>query len=294
MTQTVAFIGLGLTGTGMAENLVRAGHQVTVYNRTAEKSKPLVALGAKSAASAAEAVTPGQILISMLADDRAVEEVVAGGAGDKLGRDGLHISMSTISPETSRRLQAWHHARGSQYLTAPVFGRPNAAAAAKLWVMQSGSAAAKSRAKPLFDAMSQGVYDFGTDAGAANVVKLCGNFLIANVIESLAESFTLAQKNGIDRKAIADFFTNTILTAPVYQSYGAIVAAQHADQVGFELKLGFKDVKLITDCAERAGVPMPIASVLRDRFVSAIAKGREQMDWTAIALGVSEDAGLKP
>ena len=216
------------------------------------------------------------------------------GAGERLGQGGLHLSMSTISPETSRRLSAWHMQRGTHYLTTPVFGRPAAAAAAKLWVMQSGQDAGKSRARPLLDAMGQGVFDFGADAGAANVVKLCGNFLIANIISALSESMTLAQKNGIERRALGDMLTQTIFNTPVFHSYAPIIAAQQAEQIGFELKLGYKDMRLVRDCAEAAGVPMPLASVVRERFISSMAKGRGEMDWTAICLSVAEDAGLKP
>lgn len=294
MSQAVAFIGLGLMGRGMAANLLKAGYILTVHNRTAAKAAELLGQGARWADSAAAAVTPGAVLVTMLADDHAVEEVVMGGAGERLGQGGLHIGMSTISPETSRRLQAWHAARGSTYVSAPVFGRPAAAAAAKLWVMQAGDAPARERARPLLQSMSQGVFDFGDDAGKANVVKLCGNFLIASIIEALSETLTLAQKNGIERKAVSEFLTSTVFNTPVFQSYAPIVAAMHAESIGFELRLGYKDMRLIRDCAEAAAVPMPLASVVRERFLSSLAKGRGDMDWSAICLAVAEEAGLDP
>lgn len=292
MSASVAFIGLGLMGQGMAANLLKAGFNLTVHNRTAAKARALIAQGAGWADSADAAVTPGGTLVTMLADDRAVEAVVKGGAGERLGPGGLHLSMSTISPELSRALQAWHAERGSDYVCAPVFGRPAAAAAAKLWVMHAGAPAAKARARPLLDAMAQGVFDFGEDAGKANVVKLCGNFLIATIIEALSESLTLAQKNGIERKAVSDFLTQTVFNTPVFLSYAPLIAALRAEEIGFELKLGYKDMKLIRDCAESSGTPMPLASVVRERFVSSLAKGRGEMDWSAICLAVAEDAGI--
>lgn len=293
MSETVAFVGLGLMGRGMAANLLKAGFGLTVHNRTASKASELLAQGARWAADAASAVTPGGVLVTMLADDRAVEEVVQGGAGERLGQGGLHIGMSTVSPETSRRLQDWHAARGGVYVSAPVFGRPAAAATAKLWIMQAGDPRARSRARPVLHAMSQGVFDFGDDAGKANVVKLCGNFLIATIIEALSETLTMAQKNGIERQAVSDFLTQTVFNTPVFHSYAPIIAAMRAESVGFELKLGYKDMRLIRDCAEQAGVPMPLASVVRERFLSSLAKGRGEMDWSAICLAVAEEAGLK-
>lgn len=293
MSEAVAFIGLGLMGRGMAANLLKAGLALRVHNRTAAKAAELLTQGALWADAPEHAVQPGGIMVTMLADDRAVEDVVMGGSGERLGAGGLHLSMSTISPETSRRLQAWHAGRGSHYVSAPVFGRPTAAAAAKLWVMHSGDPAGKARARPLLDAMSQGVFDFGDDAGTANVVKLCGNFLIATIIEALSESLTLAQKNGVERQALSDFLTQTVFNTPVFHSYAPVVAAMHSEQIGFELKLGYKDMKLIRDCAESAGVPMPLAAVVRERFLSSMAKGRGEMDWSAICLAVAEDAGLE-
>lgn len=292
MSEAVAFIGLGLMGRGMATNLVNAGFNVSVHNRTASKAQPLIEQGATWASSATEAVTTGGVLVTMVADDKALDEVVMGGAGDKLGKEGLHISMSTISPQTSQRLSAWHAARGSHYVTAPVFGRPAAAAAGKLFIMQSGSAEGKARAQTLFNAMGQRVFDFGTEPGAANVVKLCGNFLIATNIAAMSEAMTLAQKNGVERQALAELLTQTVFNAPAFHNYAPLVAAMHADQIGFELKLGYKDMRLVRDSAEHAEVPMPIGDVVRERFVSSMAKGRGEMDWSAICLAVAEEAGL--
>ena len=292
----VAFVGLGLMGAPMAANLLKAGFQLSVYNRTADKAQPLIAAGAKHVLTPAAAATPGGIVVSMVADDHVLGQVCTGpdGFGERLGEGGLHVSMSTVSPETSRRLAHWHAHRGSDYVAAPVFGRPPAAAAGKLWIAHSGSTVAKTRARPLLEAMGQGVFDFGDDAGAANVVKLAGNFLIGCVLEGLAEAQTLAEKNGVERSVLSDFLTQTIFACSVYQNYGAVIAAGHSDQIGFLLRLGLKDVKLVQALAEQSGTPMPFASVVRDRLLSAVAKGRGEMDWTALGLNVSEDAGLKP
>ena len=201
--------------------------------------------------------------------------------------------MSTIAPATARRLSGHHKAFGASYVAAPVFGRPEAAAARKLWICISGPRAAKERAEPVLKALGQGVFDFGEDPGAANVVKLSGNFMIAAAMEAMAEAFALAQKNGVDRSAVADLFGQTLFACPVYQNYGKTIAQERYSPAGFRLPLGLKDVDLVLQTAAASRMPMPVASLLHDRFVTAMAKGRESMDWSALALGVSEDAGLK-
>jgi 3-hydroxyisobutyrate dehydrogenase-like beta-hydroxyacid dehydrogenase len=292
--ESVGFIGLGLMGAPMAANLIKAGYGLTVYNRTVEKAKPLGDAGAKVASAPAGTASQGGIVVTMVADDRVLEQVTTGpdGFGERLGEGGVHLSMSTISPETSRRLAGWHAHRGSQYVAAPVFARPPAAAAGKMWIVQSGPAAAKERVRPLLSAMGQGSFDFGEEPGAANVVKLAGNFLIGCVLEALAEAQTLAQKNGVDRRALADFLTQTIFACPVYQNYAPIIAAGRTDQIGFALRLGLKDARLVQAIAESSQTPMPFASIVHDRLVSAVAKGRGDADWSALGLNVSEDAGL--
>lgn len=293
MAETVGFIGLGLMGEPMAANLQKAGYKLRVYNRSPQKATRLVEQGATLCGAPAEVATAGGIVVTMVADDGALEDVAFGerGFGTALG-NGLHISMSTVSPETTRRLARRHRDQGGQMLAAPVFGRPNAALAGKLFICQSGPAQAKQRAKPLFDAMGQGVYDFGEDEGAANVAKLAGNFMIGAAMEAMGEAYALAEKNGVDRKALSDFLTQTLFAAPTYVNYSGIIAAKHADWIGFQLKLGLKDFGLIRDTAERSGVPMPFANVVRDRLVSGMAKGRAEHDWSELAFGAAEDAGL--
>jgi 3-hydroxyisobutyrate dehydrogenase-like beta-hydroxyacid dehydrogenase len=296
MAETLGFIGLGNMGEPIAANLIAAGHALRLYNRTASKAAPLVAKGATLAKTPADVASPGGVVFTMVADDHAAEELCLspGSFVEKLGPGGIHVSISTISPATARRL-AEHHAKHKvEYVASPVFGRPEAAAAKKLWVCTSGHAAAKARVRPLLEAIGQGIFDFGEDAGAANVVKLCGNFMIAAAIETISESLALAEKNGIDKNAVADLFGKTLFACPVYQGYGKSIAAEQFEPAGFRLALGSKDVSLALATGTASSVPLPVASLLHDRYLTAIAKGRGDMDWTAIALGVAEDAGIKP
>lgn len=292
---SVTFIGLGAMGAPMASSVLRSGVALTVYNRSRERAAPLAAAGAKVADSVAAAVTPGGVVITMLANDAALLDVTLGDSGfaDRLGAGGLHISMSTVSPETSHHLAAEHAKRGSLWLSAPVFGRPEAAAAQKLWICQSGAANAKARAKPLLEAMGQAIHDFGDEPGAANVVKLSGNFLILSAVEAMAEALTLAEKSGIDRQALAGFLGQTVFNCPIYQNYGRILAGQTYEPAGFKLELGMKDVRLVRDAAESATVPMPLADLLHARLLTSLAKGRGQLDWTAIEMVSAEDAGKR-
>jgi len=238
----------------------------------------------------------GSLIISSLANDRVLEEVV--GANHellrRLGPGGIHISTSTVAPETSRRLAEGHKHYGVTYLAAPVLGRPDAAAAAKLWIFLSGPAEAKERAQPVLEALGQGVFDLGEDPGAANVVKLACNFLLASVIEAMAEAFTLAEKNGVGRGLVADLLVRTVFDCPVYRNYGKQIAEQRYQPALFKLSLGLKDVSLVLQTAASSEVPMPLAGLLHDHLLAAKAKGRGDLDWTGLAGEVSEAAGLRP
>ena len=296
MSETIGFIGLGGMGSAMAANLLKAGFALKVYNRTHERAKPLAELGATQVHSLEDAADEGGIVISMLTNDVAVQNVSFGdaGFGYKLGTGGIHLSMSTIAPETSRHLAALHDRQQSYYVSAPVFGKPDAAAAQKLWIATSGPTEAKARVQPLLDAMSQGVYDFGDDPGAANVVKLTGNFMFGAAIEAMGEAFTLAQKNGISRAAVYDFFTQTLFACPVYKNYGKLISEEHYQPIGAIPSLIRKDFGLILAEAKNADLPMPLASLVHDRLTAMVAKGREDRDWAGFAEEISESAGLKP
>lgn len=294
MSEQIGFIGLGNMGQAMARNLLNAGFALRVYNRNPGKAEPLVAQGAQQVFKPSEVVEPGGIVITMVANDSALESVVLGKDGflERLGPNGIHLSMSTVSPATAHKLADLHAKHGSIYLAAPVFGRPEAAAARKLWICLSGAQAGKERVQPILHALGQGVFDFGEDPGAANVVKLTGNFLIASAMEAMAEALTLAEKNGLERSKVIDMFGQTSFACPIYQNYGKVIAEERYTPAGFLLSLGLKDVDLVLQTAESAKMPMPFASLLHDRFLTAIAKGRGDMDWSALALGASEDAGI--
>ena len=295
MNEEIGFIGLGAMGLPMAANLLAAGFKLRVWNRTASKAEPLIAKGATPTTRVPDAVSPGAVVISMLADDAAVESVVVGpeGIAGRLGPGGIHISMSTIAPATAIRLARYHADAGSVYLAAPVFGRPENAEQRQLVVCTSGPSAAKERVRPVLDALGRAVFDFGEDPGAANVAKLCGNFMIASAIEAMAESFAMAEKSGVDRTQVAAMLTKTLFAAPVYQRYGEMIAAKRHTPAGFKLPLGLKDVELVLKTAGAARVPMPMAALVRERIIAGLAKGRDEMDWSALALGVLDEAAIK-
>jgi 3-hydroxyisobutyrate dehydrogenase-like beta-hydroxyacid dehydrogenase len=295
MSDVIGFVGLGAMGTGMAKNLIHAGHPLRVYNRDAEKTKPLIELGAERSETPGGAARAGGVVVTMLANDEAVESVTTGPSGllEALGKGGIHVSMSTVSPDLARRLAKMHEERGQQYIAAPVFGKPDAAAAAKLFIAVSGSSdAARQRVRPLLDAMSQGVYDFGDDAGAANIVKLAGNFMLGAAIEAMAEAFTLAEKNGIARTDVHDLFSNTIFACPIYKNYGKLIAEQQYEPIGARPSLIRKDLGLVLDVAKDSQVPMPLASLVHDRLTATVARGRDDKDWAGFAREVSDAAGL--
>lgn len=294
MADLIGFIGLGNMGRAMAGSLLKAGYRLHVYNRTPEKAAPLLAQGAELMSHPSDTAEPGGIVLTMLGDDRAVETIVLRERGilERLGPRGIHVSMSTISPATARRLAEYHNNHQVGYVAAPVFGRPEAAAAQKLWICLSGPQAAKDRVQPILSRLGQGIFDFGEEPGAANVVKLAGNFLLASAIEALAEALTLAEKNGIDRTKLAAMLGQTLFACPAYQIYGNAIAQEHYRPAGFTVSLGLKDINLVLQTAAAATVPMPLASLLHDRFLAMVAQGRADLDWASVALDVAANAGL--
>jgi 3-hydroxyisobutyrate dehydrogenase-like beta-hydroxyacid dehydrogenase len=291
----VSVIGLGGMGSGIARSLLRAGHEVTVWNRSPGPAERLAAEGAHRAGSPAEAVAPGGVVITILADDAALEQVTAGEHGflDRLGADGVHVSMSTISTAIARSLAERHEARGGHFVAAPVFGRPDAAAAGKLWILTSGKAAPKARVRPILEAVSQGIFDLGEAPDAAALGKIAGNFLIASATEALGEAFALLAKGGADARVWHEMMSKTIFACPIYANYGRLILDRAFTPPGFKLTLGTKDVGLALAAGQEKQVPLPFASILRDRFLTAMAQGRSDLDWTAIALNAAQDAGLK-
>ncbi|MGA3239888.1 MAG: NAD(P)-dependent oxidoreductase [Bryobacteraceae bacterium] len=290
----VGFIGLGSMGAGMSRNLLKAGHDLVVYNRTRSLAQEMRSLGAKVADSASEAAVGVEVLITMLADDRAVQDAIfePGRAIESLPERAVHISMSTISVDLSRRLAKSHAGKRQNYIAAPVFGRPDAAAAGKLFIVSAGPSESIDKCRSLFGAMGQKAFTISEDAPAANLVKLSGNFLTTTVIESLTECFALMRKFGVDPRRFLEVLTESMFSAPVYKTYGGIIASEQFEPVGFKLSLGFKDNRLLLAAAEEAWVPMPMASLMHDRFVAALAQGLENADWSAIARVTYGNAGL--
>lgn len=290
----VGFIGLGAMGEPMARNLIRAGNRVTVYNRTRSRAERLEREGARVAASPAEAARDAEALITMLADDGAVEAAVFGdgGALEALPRGAAHVSMSTISPALARRLAGAHAGRNQAYIAAPVFGRPEAAADAKLWIVAAGASDQIDRCRPLFDALGRGLSVVSSEPWQANLLKLAGNFLIASMLEALGESFALVRKSGIEAREFLQIANSALFNSPLYANYGEKIADEAFEPAGFKLRLGLKDVRLALEAAEEAAVPMPLAGIVRDHFLSGMAHGRGEMDWSAVAEVIAQNAGL--
>jgi 3-hydroxyisobutyrate dehydrogenase-like beta-hydroxyacid dehydrogenase len=291
----VGFIGLGQMGSGMAGNLLKAGHDLTVYNRSAGKADALVKQGAHQAANIADA-SRGEVVITMLADDHAVSDTVWGEQKllAALPKGAIHVSMSTISVALSKRLVEAHAKAGQRYVAAPVFGRPEAATAAKLFIVPAGDPTALATCQPLFDAVGQKTLPVGAEPSIANLVKLSGNFLIAAMIESLGEAIALVGKAGVDARAYVEVITSTMFPAPAYKIYGGLIAGRKFQPAGFAAPLGHKDVRLVMAAAESLRVPMPIVSLLNDRFLRLLAQGGEKLDWSAVGALAAEDAGLGP
>lgn len=290
----VGWIGLGNMGSAMARNVMKAGHELIVYNRTRSRAEALQAEGAKVAGSPAE-VAAAPVLVTVLADDQALEQIIFGSGKvlETLARGSIHISMSTISVALAKRLAEAHREAGQSYISAPVLGRPEAAAAAKLFIIVAGPGEVALQCQPLFDAIGQRTYTIGEDASLANVIKLSANFLIASVIESLGESFALVRKYGINPQQYLEFLTTSLFDAPAYKTYGTLIAQDRYEPAGFKLPLGLKDIRLTLAAAESMAVPLPVASLVHDHMVTAIARGGQESDWSSIARLAAENAGLK-
>jgi len=288
----VAFLGLGAMGIPMAVNLARAGHRLTLWNRS---ERPLEAFGEARpvrARSIAEAVRDAEAVITMLADDAAVEAVVHGGLLEALPEGAVHVGMSTVGIDTARRLTEAHRQRRRAYVAAPVFGRPDVAQAAKLWIVSAGPAEDRARVHPLFEAIGRGVSEFGDEPWHANLVKLGNNFLLAAMLEAVGEACALMRKAEVDPKAFVEA-ANAIFQSPVYANYGGAVAEGRAEPALFKATLGLKDLRLALAAADELAVPMPTAGVAHDSLLSAVARGHGNKDWTVLAETSRQRAGLR-
>jgi 3-hydroxyisobutyrate dehydrogenase-like beta-hydroxyacid dehydrogenase len=291
----IGFVGLGQMGRAMAGRILAAGHEVTVFNRTAERAEPLRARGATVAASPADAARRAEILVTMLADDAALEQVVFGTNGvlSALPRGAIHVGSSTIGVACAQRVAAAHAAAGQRYVSAPVFGRPEAAEAGKLNVIAAGADDAIEEAGPIFAAIGQRTYRFGTEPSGANAVKLAGNFMLGAAIEAMSEAFALVRKSGVDVQAFADAMTSSLFNAPAYQTYARLLLAGSDDAPAFTAALALKDMRLVLAAGDAARVPLPIASLIRDAFVSALARGYGERDISVLGRIAAENAGLR-
>jgi len=284
----IGFIGLGNLGFPVAQNLLESGHELLIYNRTASKALPLVQQGAVLCNSIEELAAQCQLVCTLVSDDAALYSI-SESLLNSLVPDSLHISISTILPQTAKELADAHNRNGFQYLAAPVFGRPEAARARKLNFVISGEDKVCKMADPILkDAGGMGVWDFGESITAANTVKLCGNFLIGAALEAIGESIDLAKHSGVDATKMWGMFSQTILNNPVYQLYSKIILEQKFEPAAFSMKLGLKDINLVLEQAEKANQNMPIASLLQQHMMQMVGEGKQQLDWSAVALAAND------
>jgi len=290
----IGFIGLGNMGAAIATNLLKAHHEVTVWNRSPAKAGPVVEAGAILSSSPKEAARGRDAVFTMVADDAALDAVVDGDSGLMAGldRDAMHVSMSTVAVATADRLAELHEAKGQRFACAPVFGRPEAAAGAKLFIVAAGDPQTLDRADLLFRAVSQRVFRVGEKPSAANLVKLCGNFMILSAIESLAEAMALAEKGGVAKDLLLEVLTGSLFDIPLVKNYGRLLVEQRFKPAGFAAPLGLKDMRLAGQSAETLGVPMPLLGILRDHLTQAIASEGSDIDWSGIGAAIRKNAGL--
>ncbi len=281
----IGFIGLGSLGTPIAINLTESGHELYVYNRTVSKTAPLAAKGAIVCESIAAMAKECTTVFTIVSDDAALKSICEGGQGlIKLLQPGsIHISMSTILPQTAVELASLHERNGQHYLAAPVFGRPEAAAAKKLNYVISGDEAIRNRVEPLLkDAGGTGVFHFGDTFTAANTVKLCGNFLIASALEAIGESAALANQSGVNPGEMWSMFSKTLFNTPLYHNYSNIIIQKKFEPAAFTAKLGLKDMNLVLQQAAAVKQVMPLAALLKKNMEQLVTNGKENIDWSAV------------
>ncbi|OIQ87981.1 2-hydroxy-3-oxopropionate reductase [mine drainage metagenome] len=280
----IGFVGLGMMGTAMAANLVKAGYPVRVWNRSQDPVAALTALGAEGATTPREAAEGADVLISMLADDAATRSVIIDAhVQDALKPGAIHVNMATVSVVLAGELERLHHENGIGYIAAPVLGRVNVAEAGQLNILAAGDSQALAVVQPLFDVLGQKTWHFGNKPEQANAIKLAVNFMIASAIGTMGEAVALAQGYGVSKTGFLDLVTSTIFASPVYKGYGDAIAHDRFEPAGFKLALGLKDVRLTLEAAEKANVPLPLGSVLRDNHLDSLAHGEGHLDWAALS-----------
>lgn len=288
----VGFIGLGHMGSGMARNLIKAGHRVRVWNRSPGPAEELARDGAEAAASPAKAFEADAVVTMLSADDVVREVILDQGLLDNARPGLVHIVSSTISVAFAQQLEEAHEKAGVGYVAAPVLGRPDVAAAGELNVLVAGRPDAVRRVQPLLDALGRRTWPIGDQPHLANLAKLASNFALAAAIETMAEAFALARRYDLDPQILMEVMTGSAFAAPAYKIYGPILVAQQYEPANFKLPLGLKDVRLALEAGEAVGAPLPFASVLRDNFIDAIGHGDQDKDWSAIAAVAARRAGL--
>jgi 3-hydroxyisobutyrate dehydrogenase-like beta-hydroxyacid dehydrogenase len=288
----IGFIGLGRMGSAMAANLVKAGYEVTVWNRSPQAMENIALLGAYAAKSLQE-VAKSEIIISMLADDGAIECVfIDQGVIDTMAINSIHVNMATVSVKLAARLAEMHAERKTGYISAPVLGRPNVAQAGNLNVLIAGKEASVVAVSPILAVLGQRLWNFGENPVAANAAKLAMNLMIASAIEAMAEAMTLASAYGVERAEFINMATGTLFPVPVYQGYGKLMVDRVFEPAGFKLSLGLKDIGLVLRAAESENLPLPFASILRDNLLEAMAHGQLEMDWASLSLVCSRRSGF--
>jgi len=292
MNLSVACVGLGRMGSGIARNIQNAGFGLTVYNRTAEKMKPLVEAGAAAARTPREAAAAADIVVTNLMDDASVLGAVSGDNGILAGMrpDAIHIGTTTISPSLSTRLGALHSAQGSHYVAGPVAGRPDAAAAGKLFTFVAGKPEWLERCQPVMNAYANRIIPMGEDPAIAMSMKLVGNFMVASLIELIGEAYVFAECRGVDPSILTNMFKQYM---PAAAEYVDRICTRDFDRAGFTLDGGTKDVTLILQAAAEVHAPLSYASVVRDKCLAAQARGMGQMDWSVMTETSRFEAGQR-
>lgn len=290
----IGFIGLGRMGRAIAGRINAAGLDLVVYNRSTEKTKELATAGAKVAASIKEACDGREVVITMLSDDAALEEVAFGSGGifESLPRGAIHMIMGTHGTAAIRSATERHERAGQLVISTPVLGRPDAAAAGQLGIVIGGPQPAVQRCKPVIDAVARRVFEAGDKPEHAAIVKLANSLVLACAIEAMGEGFSLVRKYGVNAKVLYDVMTEGLFSAPAYKGYGKIIADEDYSNVGFTVDLGLKDVRLVLAAADGRHVPLPTLNVLHDRLLSAVAHGDGSKDWAFVAHEQALCAGL--
>lgn len=291
----VGFIGLGQMGLPMAENILKKKFPLSVYNRTKEKATSLLEQGAFWATSPAELASQCDILISMVANDGALDEIVRGKSGilHSCKKSLVHVSMSTVSPSLSASLEKEHQEKNISFLAAPVSGRPERAKTGSLWIFLAGNAQAKKIATPVLETMSQQIYDLGENTSHASLFKLCNNFMLLGLIETFSEAATMLDKNGFPPEKAAEIWGSSLFDSIAFHTYAPLICKRNFENGNFALNLGLKDMRLLQACADQSQVSMSLLSNLHEKLLASMNKGRENFDWSAITLVTRELAGLE-